>query len=61
MAVGQLALQLPETLGFVQPKGIRPDPLLADPATVHNRGHAIPGSLGIGEAAREPPTRLAKF
>ena len=57
---GQLVLQLGE-LSDLPAEGVRRDPLLADLAPVHHRGHAITGLLGVGEAAREPTARLPQF
>ena len=57
---GQLALQLLK-LADLPAKGIPGDPFFADSAPVHDGCHAIPGSLGIGKAASQPPARLAKF
>ena len=53
---GKLVLQLGE-LSDLPPKGVRADPLFADPAPVHDGGLAIPGLLAVGKAAREPSPR----
>ena len=52
--VAKLFLQLGE-LANLPAEGVRADPLLADPAFVHDGSLAIPGLLGIGEAASQPP------